>query len=101
MSTCSGLAIFRAAAGRTRCELRRLEELALRYADRAMHRAGTDLFAAAQKASDLLQKRIAALDRDRPGGSEDGVELGIGQANGRHLADDTTAGLGWRRLSCI
>jgi hypothetical protein len=35
---------------------------------------------------DGLQERIAQLDRERPGRGQDGIELGIGQADGRHGA---------------
>jgi hypothetical protein len=78
MSTCSGLAIFRAAAGRTRCELRRIEVCALRLLDGSVHSAGADLAAAAQQNRNILQECVTALDRQRPGGGHHGVEFGIG-----------------------
>jgi hypothetical protein len=37
-----------------------------------------------QLGGDLLQERVTALDGDRPGGAKDGVELGVGEADGRH-----------------
>jgi hypothetical protein len=45
-----------------------------------MHGAGADLAAALQRARDMLQERVAALDGNWPGGSHDGGEFGIGKA---------------------
>jgi hypothetical protein len=49
-----------------------------------MHDAGADLAAALQRVRNRLQESVATLHRQRPGGGHDGVELGIGQVNGRH-----------------
>jgi hypothetical protein len=59
----------------------------LRLDDHAMHDAGADLAAAAQARGNLLQKRVAARDRQRPGSGEDGVKFGVGQAKRRHGGD--------------
>jgi hypothetical protein len=48
-----------------------------------MHGAGSDLATARQLVGDLLQKLVAPIDRDRPGGGHDGIELIIGKAKWR------------------
>jgi hypothetical protein len=47
--------------------------------DRTMHRAGTNLDAATPLGRDLLEKGVAALDRNWPGSIKNGGKLGIGQ----------------------
>jgi|SRR5262245_61639029 len=49
---------------------RRVEKLTLSRSDRAMNGAGADLSAARQRGRDLLQERIAAIDGNRPSGTQ-------------------------------
>ena len=49
-----------------------------------MHCAGSDYFATTEFIGDVLQERISALDGDRPGGDQNGIDLEIGKADGRH-----------------
>src|SRR5262249_44404390 len=51
---------------------RRVEKLTLSRSDRAMNGAGADLSAARQRGRDLLQERIAAIDGNRPSGTQNG-----------------------------
>ena len=37
-----------------------------------------------ERMRDLVQKWIAQVDRQRPGGGHHGIKLGIGEADGRH-----------------
>jgi hypothetical protein len=53
-------------------EVRRIEVNPLRLLDGSVNGARTDLDAAAQQGGHLLQESVAALDRKRPGGGEDG-----------------------------
>src|SRR5262249_16577061 len=49
-----------------------------------MHHARTNLATALQRAGNLLQECVAALNRQGPGGAHDGVKFGIGKADGWH-----------------
>jgi hypothetical protein len=60
---------------------RRVEKPTLRLSADLENDAGPDLTAALKLARNFLQKFVAAADRDRPGGSHNRIELGIGQAN--------------------
>jgi hypothetical protein len=64
-------------AGRV-VQLRRIVVSVLHVSDRAVHVAVTNLRAALQGARNLLQKPVAILNAQRPGGAEKGVALGTG-----------------------
>jgi hypothetical protein len=57
---------------------RRVEMRALHFGADAMHDAGADLAAAAQRAGDLLQEGVASIDAYRPRGGHDGGKLVVG-----------------------
>ena len=65
-------------------QIRRVEKLPLRLATDLMHGARADDVAIGERMRDRVQKWIAQVDRQRPGGGHHGIELGIGEANGRH-----------------
>jgi len=57
--------------------------LTLSRSDRAMNGAGADLSAARQRGRDLLQERIAAIDGNRPSGTQNGGKFVVGEFDGR------------------
>jgi hypothetical protein len=57
---------------------RRVEERALHLGRHAIDDARAYLTTALQRAGHLLQECVAAFHRQRPGGGEDGVQLGVG-----------------------
>ena len=65
-------------------QIRRVEKLALQLATNLMHGARAGHVAIGERMRDRVQKWIAQVDRQRPGGGHHGIELGIGEANGRH-----------------
>jgi hypothetical protein len=71
-------AIFPGAARCASGKLRRVEVLALHLRADPMHDSRTNLATASELGGDLLQEGVATLDRKRPRGGENGVELGIG-----------------------
>jgi len=50
-----------------------------------MNGAGADLSAARQRGRDLLQERIAAIDGNRPSGTQNGGKFVVGEFDGRLL----------------
>ena len=54
----------------------------LQLATDLMHGARADDVAIGERMRDRVQKWIAQVDRQRPGGGHHGIELGIGEADG-------------------
>jgi len=62
------------------------EKLPLQLATDSMHGSRADLGLAGKLVRNGAQERVAQFDRQRPGGIEDGVQLGVVQFDRRHGA---------------
>jgi hypothetical protein len=77
---------------RMRVELGRVKVPALHGADGARDVAVTGIHKALQGRSHVEQEGVAACPRQRPGRSEDGIELGVTQSKWLRHAADSAAG---------
>jgi hypothetical protein len=67
-------------------KVRWIKEPPLRLEAYAMHCAGTHHGITGEPIGNLLEEVLPNVGRERPGGVEDGVELGVRELQGRHIS---------------